>query len=198
MIVVVVVRTLAFLIVRRLLGLAGLGPDPDAKDVEIAVLRHQLAVVGRQVARPRYTPTDRLVLAWLATLLPRQRWRMFLVTPATILRWHRELVARRWTFPATGRARRGLADEVVELVVRLAKDNPRWGYLRIVGECRKLGVGVSATSVRSVLRRHRLGPAPRRGGPGWVAFLRAQAAGTLAIDFVTVETVTWPGCTRCS
>ncbi len=177
-IAVVVVRTLAFLVVRRLLGLARLGPDPDAKDVEIAVLRHQLAVVGRQVTRPRYTPTDRLVLASLAKLLPRDRWRVFLVTPATILRWHREQVARRWTCPATGRGRRGLAEDVVELVVRLAKENPQWGYLRIVRECRKLGVAVSATSVRTILRRHRLGPAPRRGGPGWVAFLRAKAAGT--------------------
>jgi putative transposase len=78
---------------------------------------------------------------------------------------------------------------VVELVLRLARDNPRWGYLRIVGECRKLGVSVSATSVRTILRRHRLGPAPRRGGPTWTEFLRAQAAGTLACDFLTVETI---------
>jgi hypothetical protein len=78
---------------------------------------------------------------------------------------------------------------VVDLVLRLARDNPRWGYLRVVGECRKLGVTVSATSVRNILRRHRLGPAPRRGGPSWTEFLRMQAAGTLACDFLTVETV---------
>jgi hypothetical protein len=90
-----VVRTLAFVIVRRVLGLVGLGPAPDAKDIEIAVLRHQLMVIRRQVARPRYTPQDRLVLAILARLLPRKRWPAFLVTPATLLRWHRELVARR-------------------------------------------------------------------------------------------------------
>src|SRR5690348_4794335 len=71
----------------------------------------------------------------------------------------------------------------------MAEENPRWGYLRIVGECRKLGVRVSATSVRRILRRHRLGPAPRRGGPSWTAFLRAQAGGMLACDFLTVETV---------
>ncbi|MGC9671506.1 helix-turn-helix domain-containing protein [Planosporangium sp. 12N6] len=94
----------------------------------------------------------------LARLLPRQRWGAFLVTPATLLRWHRELVARRWTYPATGRGRRALDDDVVELVVRMARENPRWGYVRIVGECRKLGVRVSATSVRRVLRRRRLGP----------------------------------------
>jgi transposase InsO family protein len=184
-----VVRMLAFVIARRVLGLVGLGPTPDAKDVEIAVLRHQLMVVRRQVARPRYEPRDRLVLAMLARLLPRERWGAFLVTPATLLRWHRELVARRWTYPATGRGRRGLDDDVVELVVRMARENPRWGYVRIVGECRKLGVRVSATSVRRILRRHRLGPAPRRSGPGWTAFLRAQAAGALACDFFTVETV---------
>src|SRR6266508_2779265 len=138
----VVVPTLAFLIVRRVLGLIGLGPAPDAKDVEIAVLRHQLVVLRRQVARPRYTPTDRTLLAALARMVP-----------------------------------------------RLARENRRWGYLRIVGECRKLGVTVSATSVRSILRAHRLGPAPRPGGQSWVEFLRAQAAGTIACDFLTVETI---------
>ena len=84
--------TLVFLLVRRVLGLVGLGPKPDDKDVEIAVLRHQLAVLNRQVARPRYEPTDRLILATLARLLSRERWSAFLVTPATLFRWHRELV----------------------------------------------------------------------------------------------------------
>jgi transposase InsO family protein len=186
---VVVLQTLGLLVVRRLLGALGLGPAPDARDVEIAVLRHQLSVLARQVARPRYDPADRMVLAWLAQLLPRDRWQAFLVTPATLLRWHRELVARRWTYRATGRGRRGLPDATVELVLRLARENPRWGYLRIVGEVRNLGLAVSGTSVRSILRRHRLGPAPRRGGPSWVDFLRAQAAGTVATDFFTVETV---------
>ena len=164
-----VVHTVVFVIVRRVLGLVGLGPTPDAKDVEIAVLRHQLMVIRRRVARPRYAPQDRLVLAVLARLLPRERWPAFLVTPATLLRWHRELVARRWTYPPFGRARRGLADEVVDLVVRMATENPRWGYQRIVGQARKVGVGVSATSVRSMLRRHGLGPAPTRTarGRGW-------------------------------
>jgi putative transposase len=184
----VVVRTLAFLVLRRILGVVGAGGTPDAKDVEIAVLRHQLAVVRRQVARPRFTPGDRLVLATLARLLPRDRWPIFLVTPTTLLRWHRELVRRRWTYPTSGQ-RRGLDPEVLELVLRLARDNQRWGYLRIAGECRKLGVTVSATSVRTILRRHHLGPAPRRGGPSWTRFLRAQAAGALACDFLTVETI---------
>jgi putative transposase len=184
-----VVRTLAFMIVRQVLSLVGVGPSPDAKDVEIAVLRHQLLVVRRQVARPRYAPTDRMILATLAKLLPRDRWPIFLVTPSTLLRWHRELIRRRWTYPTRGRRRRGLDSEVVDLVLRLARETPRWGYLRIVGECRKLGVRGSATSVRTILRRHRLGPAPRRGGPSWTQFLRSQAAGTLACDFLTVETI---------
>jgi hypothetical protein len=110
------------------------------------------------------------------------------VTPATLLRWHRELVVRRWTYAAMGRGRQGLDPEVVDLVVRMAEENPRWGYVRIVGECRKLGVRVSAMSVRRILRHHRLGPASRRGGPSWTAFLRAQAGG-MACDFLTVETV---------
>jgi hypothetical protein len=138
-----------------------------ARDVEIAVLRHQLAVLRRQVARPRYNPTDRMLLAVLARLLPRDRWRVFMVTPATLLRWDRALVARPWTYPLTGSGRRGLPEATVDLVVRLARENPRWGYLRIVGEARKLGVMVSATSVRAILRRHGLGPAPRRSGPSW-------------------------------
>jgi putative transposase len=97
------VRTLAFVIIRRVLGLVGLGSAPDVKDIEIVVLRHQLLVLRRQVTRPRYAPQDRLVLAVWGRSLPRQRWAAFLVTPTTLLRWHRELVARRWTYPSTGR-----------------------------------------------------------------------------------------------
>ena len=148
------------------------------------MLRHQLAVLRRQVARPRYSPADRAVLATLARLLSRDRWGVFLVTPGTLMRWHRDLVARSWTYPRRRSAYNALDDEVVELVLRLARENPRRGYLRIVGECRKLGVAVSATSVRNLLRRcYRLCPAPRTSGPSWSDFLRAQAAGTLACDF---------------
>src|SRR5947207_3899495 len=184
-----VVRTLGFVVLRQVLNLIGLGPSPDAKDVEIAVLRHQLLVLRRQVSRPRYAPADRMVLATLARLTPRDRWLIFLITPSTLLRWHRELIRRRWTYPTKSRIRRALDPDVVDLVLRLARENPRWGCLRVVGECRKLGVRVSATSVRTILRRHHLGPAPRRHGPTWTQFLRAQAAGTLACDFLTVETI---------
>ena len=184
-----VIGSVGFLLLRRVLGLLGIGPAADAKDVEIAVLRHQLTVLRRQVARPRYTPADRLVLAVLARLLPRERWSAFLVTPATLLRWHRELVRRRWTYPHPSGGRRGLDPSVVELVLRIARENPRWGYKRIAGECTKLGVTVSATSVRNIVRRHRLGPAPRRSGPSWTQFLRAQTGGMLAFDFLTVETI---------
>jgi putative transposase len=121
-----VVQTLAFVIVRRVLGLVGVGSAPDAKDIEIAVLRHQLMVVRRQVARPRYAPADRMVLATLARLLPRERWQAFLVTPATLFR-RRELVARRWTYRHTGRARQGLDAAVIDVVVRMARENPGWG-----------------------------------------------------------------------
>jgi putative transposase len=153
-------------------------------------LRHQLAVLKRQVARPRFTSADRLILAALSRVLPRDRWAVFLVTPATLLRWHRDLIARKWTYPHTGNPR-ALPDDTVDLVVRLARENPRWGYQRIVGEARKIGVRVSASSVRAILRRNGLGPAPTRSrkGPSWVEFLKAQAAGTVAIDFFHVDTV---------
>jgi putative transposase len=181
--------------------------------VEIAVLRHQLLVLRRQVTRPRYTPDDRMVLATLAKLLPRQRWPIVLVTPSTLLRWHRELVRRRWTYPIGGRHPRALDPDVVDLVVRLARENPRWDT-SASSACGKLGVRVSATSVRTIPRRHHLGPAPRRGGPSWTQFLSTQAAGMVACDFLPVETVgltrlyvlfflepttaasTWPGSPR--
>ena len=124
---------ITFLFVRRLLKLLRIGPTPDDKDVEIAVLRHQLGVLRRQVSRPRYSPTDRAVLATPARLLPRERWAAFLVTPATLMRWHRELLARHWTYPHRNEGARNALDvDVVALILRLGRENPRWGYLRIV------------------------------------------------------------------
>jgi putative transposase len=140
--------TIVFLVVRHVLRLVGLGPKPDDKDVEIAVLRHQLALLHRQVAR---APATLQLTAWswrpLARLLPRERWSAFLVTPATVMRWHRELVRRRWSYTREPRVQRGLDPALVELILRLARENPRWGYLRIRGECAKLGIKVSGTSV---------------------------------------------------
>jgi hypothetical protein len=175
-----------YLLVRRFLDvLSGRFRSRVAKDVEIAVLRHQLEVLRRQVRRLDLGPADRATLAVLSRLVPRARWSAFVVTPATILRWHRDLVRRRWTYPKLGRP--PIADQARELVLRLAVENSRWGYLRIVGELRHLGIRVSASTVQRVLRQAGLGPAPRRGGPNWSTFLRTQAHGVLACDFFTVE-----------
>jgi putative transposase len=100
--------------------------DAVAKDAEILVLRHQLAVLRRQAARPRFTWSDRALVSALARLVPRERWASFLVTPGTILRWHRALVRRRWTYPHRNHGRPALAEKTVELIVRLAQENPRW------------------------------------------------------------------------
>src|SRR5216684_2920587 len=190
--------TLVFLLVRRVLGLVRLGPKLDDKDVEIAVLRHQLAVLHRQVARARYAPTDRLILATLARLLPRERWSAFLVTPATLLRWHRELVRRRWTYRRELRVQRGLDPALVELVMRPARENPRWGYLRIRGECAKLGVEIAGTSVRNILRRHGLGP-PRgvMGQPGPSSSVPRLRGSWLATSSRSRQSAL-PECTFCS
>jgi len=112
-----------------------------------------------------------------------------MVTPATVLAWQRKIVRRHWTYPHRRPGRPALPEEQVELICRLARENPRWGYLRIVGELHKLGVSVSASSVRNVLRRHGLAPAPRREGPTWSEFLRSQARSMLATDFFHVDTV---------
>jgi putative transposase len=170
-----VLATLRFLVFRWVLKMLRLRPNADDNDIEIAVLRHQLVILQRQVPRPRHHNRDRLLLAALARHLPRNRWGVFLVTPATVLRWQHQRVRRHWTQPPQQPARRRLDDDTVALVLRLARENPRWGYVRIAGECAKVGTNVSATSVRNVLRRHRLPPAPRRDGPTWTEFLRSQA-----------------------
>jgi putative transposase len=179
-----------YLMARRLVGmlLGGLRGE-HAKDIEIAVLRHQVQVLRRQVKRAEFRPADRALLALLSRALPRRRWSIFLVTPDTLLRWHRRLVTRKWTQPSRRGGRPPLAEQLVALILRLARENPRWGYRRIQGELKKLSIRVSATTIRTVLRSSGLRPAPRRASVTWRAFLRAQAAGIIATDFFTVETV---------
>jgi len=130
-----------------------------------------------------------MLLSALARLLPRQRWGSFIVTPQTLLRWHRELVRRKWTYKKDGGGRPPTDPKIAALIVEMAKDNPHWGYMRIKGELQKLGIRVAANTVKAILVHNGLSPAPRRG-PSWSEFLRSQANGILACDFFTVETVT--------
>ena len=168
------------------------------KDLEILVLRHQFAVLRRQRARPKLQPADRALLAALSRALPRSRWSCFFVKPDTLLRWHCRLVAGAWTYPHRGTGRPPLDDRAQQLIIRLASENPRWGYQRIQGELRHLGVRVSATAIRTTLRRHGLGPTPRPTATTWRAFLRRQAAGIVACDFFTSTRSGCDGSTSCS
>ena len=162
-----------------------------ALQVEVLVLRHQLRVLQRQVRRPRLQPADRLVLSALSRFLSRPAWRSFLVSPETLLRCHRELVRWKWGLYSRRppRGRPGQSAERQELIVLLARENPRWGYRRIQGELLKLGCHCSHGTVRNVLRRHGLLPAPRRSQRSWREFVRQHADQMLAVDFFTVETV---------
>ncbi|HEV8420523.1 MAG TPA: helix-turn-helix domain-containing protein, partial [Actinomycetota bacterium] len=171
---------LAFLLYRVLCGLLGLlvRAGVDDRELEIAVLRHQLRILSRRGKGPRYRTADRALLAATSQFLPRERWSAFSVAPDTLNRWRRNLLSRK----ASNRRRPGrppIDRAVRELILRMARENPRWGYLRIKGELLKLGITVSATTIANVLRRGGLGPAPRRIGPTWPQFLRAQALAIL-------------------
>jgi transposase len=187
-----VLLKIVYLLTCRVLGLAVLMFRGDrAKDAELLVLRHQNAVLRRHVGRMRYEPADRAWFAALARLIPRGRWsEVFPVTPATILSWHRRLVAKKYDMSnrrKPGRPR--TSPRITRLVIRLAKENPLWEHRRIHGELAKLGVTVAPSTVWQILHAAGIDPAPRRAGPTWQQFLHAQAAGILALDFLHVDTV---------
>jgi transposase InsO family protein len=180
---------LLYLILRTVVGWLGLLTRSRAsKDAEILVLRHQLAVLRRQVARPRPSWADRAVQAALSRLVPRGRWPRLFVTPETVLRWHRDLIRRRWTIPRPA-GRPPTQPTIRQLVLRMAADNPGWGYRRIHGELVGLGHKLAPSTVWLILRRAGIDPAPRRSGQSWRQFLTAQAGSILACDFAHVDTV---------
>jgi putative transposase len=185
------VWSLLYDLTRNTLGVMLLRIRGDAaKDIEILVLRHQLAVLRRQVNRPSLQPADRVLLTTLSRMLPRARWNIFMVTPATLLRWHRDLVARKWTYPRKKSGRPPVRADIRQLVLRLSAENPTWGHRRIQGELIGLGYRVAAATLWRILRSAGVDPAPRRAADtSWTTFLRAQASVVLACDFFTVETV---------
>jgi hypothetical protein len=181
-------RLLYLLFCQVLRWLALLARSAAAKDAELLVLRHEVAVLRRQVTQPPLDWADRAVLAGLARLLPRPAWRGLFVRPETLLRWHRALVRRRWTYPHQ-RGRPRMSAEIRGLVLRLARENSTWGYRRIHGELCRLGYNIGASTVWTILRRAGVDPAPTRSALTWRQFLRTQAEGVLAVDLFTVDTV---------
>src|SRR5947199_856974 len=181
---------LLYLLFRQLVAWLGLlARSSRSKNVEILVLRHEVAVLRRQVRRPRLSWVDRAVFAALTRLLSPACQLPRIVTPGTILRWHRDLVKQRWTQPRRRTAGRRTAPELRRLILRLASENSSWGYRRIHGELAGLGYQIGASTVWSILKRAGIDPAPRREGPSWRQFLRVQARGILATDFFCVDTL---------
>ena len=185
--------SLAYRLVRCLFGLLAVLVRSDlSKDAELLVLRHENQVLRRQLrGRLRWDHADRLWLAALSRLVSRRRWpQVFPVTPATILRWHRDLVARKWDYTSRRRpGRPSTGTSVKTLIVRMARENPAWGHRRIQGELARLGHAIAASTVWEILHAAGIDPAPRRAGPTWREFLAAQAHAIIACDFLVVETV---------
>jgi putative transposase len=187
-----VLLKIVYLLTCRVLGLAvPVFRGDRAKDAELLVLRHENAVLRRHASQVRYEPPDRVWFAALARLLLRRRWTdIFPVTPATLLAWHRKLAGNKYdTSKRRKPGRPPTVPSIGRLVVRMAKENPLWGHRRIHGELTKLGVTVAPSTVWEILRAAGIDPAPRRSGSTWRQFLRAQAAGFLAVDFLHVDTV---------
>lgn len=185
-----VTASFLYLLARRALALLTLRVRGEAsKDLEIVVLRHEVAILRRQVTRPELTDPDRVFLAAASRLLADRLWSTFIVRPETLLRWHRKLVARHWNYAHRNPGRPPIDSEVRTVIVRLARENPRWGYLRITGEMAGLGISVSATTVRRVLQTAGLDPSGGRYSLSWRDFVRTQAKTMLATDFFTVDTV---------
>ena len=182
---------LLYLSLLRVLGWISLLARSEAfKDAEIPVLRHQILVLRRQVGAPKLSWADRAIISALIRRIPRTRRLSVLVTPRTLLRWHAHLVGRRWTYPRRGPGRPPTRPTIRALVLRLAAENPAWGYRRISGELAGLGRKVGAATVRRILRKAGIDPVPLRSGPSWGQFLRAQAEGILACDFFQADTIT--------
>jgi putative transposase len=183
--VFVAVRLIYQLLIQVFSWLALLARSSASKDAEILVLRHEVAMLRRGNPKPRFDWTDRAVLATLARILPKILRAHRIVTPATLLRWHRRLLTAKWRQPRPP-GRPPISDELAALIIRLARENRTWGVVRVQGELRRLGHRVGSSTIRRILRSHRI-PPPRQHDDAWRTFLRAPAGTILATDFFPVD-----------